>query len=237
MLIDTHCHFDMLPHPEEYIYQADMSGEILLGMTNLPSHFKLGLEHVIGLKHVKLAIGFHPLLVKKNKSELPLFLEYLNDTQYVGEIGLDFSDEGYFSKDVQIKSLRVILSQLRTRNKIISIHSRRAERQTLDLLKEYQINNVIFHWYSGPIYLIKEIEDAGYYFSINESMTRTLSGRRIIKEISKERILTETDIPYNDECNITKALININMKEDQIKNNFYSLLSGAGHYCDEFCDF
>ena len=37
MIIDTHCHFDMMPHPEAYISAKEKAGDIVIGMTNLPS--------------------------------------------------------------------------------------------------------------------------------------------------------------------------------------------------------
>ena len=46
MIIDTHCHFDMMPNPEQYLKQQEVKKNISIGMTNLPSHFLLGYEHV-----------------------------------------------------------------------------------------------------------------------------------------------------------------------------------------------
>ena len=61
----------------------------------------------------------------------------------------------------------------------MSVHSRKAEKEVFELLQEYEIKNVIFHWYSGPLNLIDKIIDAGYYFSINEAMTVSISGRKL----------------------------------------------------------
>ena len=33
MIIDTHCHFDMMPNPELYIQNAEYKGNIIIGMT------------------------------------------------------------------------------------------------------------------------------------------------------------------------------------------------------------
>ena len=171
MIIDTHCHFDMMSQPEAYIRQKEQAGDIVIGMTNLPSHFEMGLPHVKRYKHIRLALGLHPLLASENKNELPLFDSLLDQTSYIGEIGLDFSKEGLSTKEDQISTLRKLLEKLEGRKKIISVHSRKAEKELFDLLCEYNINNVIFHWYSGPIDLIPSIISKGYYFSINEAMT------------------------------------------------------------------
>lgn len=225
MIIDTHCHFDMMSQPEAYIRQKEQAGDIVIGMTNLPSHFEMGLPHVKRYKHIRLALGLHPLLASENKNELPLFDSLLDQTSYIGEIGLDFSKEGLSTKEDQISTLRKLLEKLEGRKKIISVHSRKAEKELLDLLCEYNINNVIFHWYSGPIDLIPSIISKGYYFSINEAMTISKNGRTIIKEIPRSRILTESDAPFNNKVDIKEAQINMQITENEVKNNFMELLS------------
>ena len=225
MIIDTHCHFDMMSQPEAYIRQKEQAGDIVIGMTNLPSHFEMGLPHVKRYKHIRLALGLHPLLASENKNELPLFDSLLDQTSYIGEIGLDFSKEGLSTKEDQISTLRKLLEKLEGRKKIISVHSRKAEKELFDLLCEYNINNVIFHWYSGPIDLIPSIMSKGYYFSNNEAMTISKNGRTIIKEIPRSRILTESDAPFNNKVDIKEAQINMQITENEVKNNFMELLS------------
>lgn len=225
MIIDTHCHFDMMPHPEAYISAKEKAGDIVIGMTNLPSHFKIGQPYIKSYKHVRLALGLHPLLASESINDLALFNSLLNQTSYVGEIGLDFSKEGIATKNTQIMVFRNLLESLRGKKKIISVHSRKAEKVLFDLLCEYNIQNVIFHWYSGPVDLIPSIISKGYYFSINESMTKSKNGRAILEQIPRNRILTETDAPYNTKMDIKKTLANIQVAEEEIKDNFMTLLA------------
>lgn len=223
-MIDTHCHFDMMPNPEAYIRQKELAGDTVIGMTNLPSHFQMGFSHIMGYKHVRLALGMHPLLAAESKKEVPLFKRLVDQTSYIGEIGLDFSKEGIATKDEQVEVLRDLLSTIRGNKKIVSVHSRRAEKELLVLLNEYEINNVIFHWYSGSVDLIPDILDRGYYFSVNEAMCRSKNGRSVIERIPRERILTETDAPYNDWSNIRKVLEFLHMSEADVYENFGKLL-------------
>ena len=226
MIIDTHCHFDMMPNPERYLEEQEAMHNISIGMTNLPSHFAMGYKHVKSYRYSRLALGLHPLYASEKKSELRLFNQYVDKTSYIGEIGLDFSSEGRPTKEDQIVVLNQILHQLTGKNKIISVHSRKAEKVLIDMLCQYDILNVIFHWYSGPLELIPKIIDRGYYFSINESMTTTVNGRRIIDKIPVERILTETDAPYNKKNSIKNAIFNMGISEELICSNFKRLLSG-----------
>ena len=234
MIIDTHCHFDMMPQPEAYIKQKEKAGDIVIGMTNLPSYFQMGQPHLKGYKHIRLALGFHPLLAAESKNEVKLFNRLIYQTSYIGEIGLDFSREGFTTKDEQVAVLRDLLSAIRGKKKIVSVHSRRAEKELLSLLCEYQIENVIFHWYSGPVNLIPAILEQGYYFSVNEAMCLAKNGRAIIESIPRERVLTETDAPYNERCDIGKLLNvlagnwNIGRPEAEaaVERNFRTLLKG-----------
>ena len=224
-MIDVHCHFDMMPNPEAYVRQKEEMGDVVIGMTNLPSHFQMGQPYIMHYKHIRLGLGFHPLLAAENKNELPLFKRMVDETSYIGEIGLDFSREGYASKEEQITVLKEILTTLRGKRKIVSVHSRRAEKELLGLLGEYNIENVIFHWYSGSVSLIPAILERGYYFSINEAMTLSHSGESIIDKIPQDRILMETDAPYNSRCSIQNAMRNTGVTEALIKRNFDELIS------------
>ena len=177
-----------------------------------------------GYKHIRLALGLHPLLAAENKRELTLFKQLAGQTSYIGEIGLDFSREGLATKDDQISVLQELLAVFRGKKKIVSVHSRNAEIELLDMLCENEINNVIFHWYSGSVELVPKILAQGYYFSVNEAMCLSKNGRAIIETIPRERILTETDAPYNDRVNIREVLNQLNISEQDIYNNFKCLL-------------
>ena len=225
-MIDTHCHFDMMPKPETYIRQRELAGDIVIGMTNLPSHFQMGQPHLRWYKHIRLALGLHPLLAAESKSEVTLFKRLVNQTSYIGEIGLDFSKEGLANKDEQVAVLRELLSAIRGKKKIVSVHSRKAEKELLALLSEYEIENVVFHWYSGSVDLIPAILGRGYYFSVNEAMCLSMNGRAIIEKIPRDRVLTETDAPYNERTDIREVLKQLNMTEQEIYNNFKRLLVG-----------
>lgn len=226
MLIDTHCHFDMMPNPEVYISQKERTGDIVIGMTNLPSHFQMGQPHLKGYKHIRLALGIHPLLAADNKNQVALFKSLTDQTSYIGEVGLDFSREGIATKDEQVAVLRDVLSSIQGKKKIVSVHSRKAEKELLSLLCEYDIKNVIFHWYSGPIDIIPSILEKGFYFSVNEAMCLSKNDQSIVQSIPRDRILTETDAPYNEKADIKVVLSYLNLTEKDVYNNFRMLLKG-----------
>ncbi|WP_144605720.1 Qat anti-phage system TatD family nuclease QatD [Algoriphagus algorifonticola] len=201
-MLDTHCHIDLYTKPELILAECVKKGFPILSMTNLPSHFERGFPFFQNQNKVRQALGMHPLYAQYHKKEFPKFKSNLVKTSYIGEVGLDFSKDGIDTKDIQIQTFESILNIIGNQKKILSIHSRRAEEEVLNLLKKYKIKNAIFHWYSGRLNLIDEIVEEGYYFSVNPAMTKSMSGRKIISKIPKQFILTETDGPFIDEYNL-----------------------------------
>ena len=75
--------------------------------------------------------------------------------------------------------------------------------------------------------------DSDFYFSINSAMIKTRRGRKLISEIPKELILTETDFPYINNSSIDKVQEYLsttwNISKDKvdgiIDSNFKKLLN------------
>lgn len=238
-MIDTHCHIDLYPNPNEIIEDLIRNNNTILSMTNLPSHFEMGLPHFNSLKKIRVALGMHPLMALHHKKEFNLFVKNFNKTSYLGEVGLDFSAEGISTKEIQLETFSKILKLVSGQKKILSIHSRKAEKDVLELLIKNNIKYAIFHWYTGGLNLIKEISDAGFYFSINASMVKSNSGQKIISKIPQSLILTETDGPFilkdgksikpGDVQSVLVYLANewnisVESVEKKVKSNFSSLI-------------
>lgn len=195
-MIDVHCHLDLYPDPLVIAKECEKRNIYTIGVTNLPSHFEKGMNHLRAFKRVRLALGMHPLYAARHKNEFSLFSKYISHTSYIGEIGLDFSKEGFPTKSLQVESFEFVLKQLQSAPKIISLHSKGAEYEVLEFLNRYKQKLAIFHWYSGPLPIIDEIVQAGYMFSVNPAMVRSTKGQKIIRKIPLLHVLTETDGPF-----------------------------------------
>jgi len=209
MIIDTHCHIDLYPNPEKILQECVNANLTVISVTNLPSHFEMGYPHFKSQKRIRIALGMHPLFANLHEKEFKIFLKNISKTSYIGEIGLDFSKEGYSTKEIQIKTFTRILENIADQKKILSIHSRRAEKEVIELLDRYKIKSAIFHWYSGPLYLIDKITELGYYFSVNMAMTKSENGRKIIQRIPINKILTETDGPFTKNNDVISKPIDV----------------------------
>jgi len=246
-MIDTHCHLDLYPDPSQTAREARAGGVGIIAVTNLPSAFERAYPFIGQEKGFKLALGLHPLEAKKHKRELAAFARLCDKTYYIGEVGLDLSPEGYATRDTQMASFRFVLETLRGRPRFLTIHSRRAEREVLDCLKEFNQPPGVFHWYSGPLGVLDEAVELGHYFSINPAMIASPNGQRIITRLPSERILTESDGPFvtidgrpsipADISLVEKHLastwkVGDSEARQQLKRNFVRLrsaLGGLGH--------
>ena len=195
-MLDTHCHIDLYPDPLVVAKEVGRQKILTIAVTNLPSHFEIGQPHLRGFRQIRPALGLHPLMAEYHKKERENFKKMLLKTSYIGEVGLDFSREGWDTRDIQIESLRFVFNQIRDRPRFVSLHSRGAESTVLELLEEFNIKGAVFHWYSGPLTILERIVRSGHYFSVNPAMIRSKKGRNIINRIPPNRILTESDGPH-----------------------------------------
>jgi len=147
---------------------------------------------------IKPALGLHPQLAHQRSQELLLFEELINETRYIGEIGLDGSKEFRNYIDVQIKVFRKILQICAlSGGRILSIHSLGAANDVLDVLEAYpDSGKPILHWFSGNYQELKRAIDIGCWFSVGPAMLRTKKGREITSRMPRDKILTESDGPF-----------------------------------------
>lgn len=194
--IDFHVHMDFYSKSDEVIYNYEKNKIYSLFVTNLPEIYEVHLPKYNKFKFIRLALGYHPEMVDYYDFNKDIFNKYFATTNYIGEVGIDGSKKYLHNINTQIEIFDYICSRVSNKNKIMTIHSKKAEDIVLEKLKKYKIKYAIFHWYSGSTKLIKEIIDNGYYFSVNPSMLNTQKGKEILNNIPLERILFETDGPF-----------------------------------------
>ena len=117
----------------------------------------------------------------------------------IGEIGLDY----YWNKENKDLQRDIFLKQIEIANKLelpISIHTREAVYDTLDILKnKIKVkNNGIFHCCPLNVELIKEAIKLGFYISFSGNVTfkNSKNADKCIETVPKEKMLIETDSPY-----------------------------------------
>ncbi|MEO6324613.1 MAG: Qat anti-phage system TatD family nuclease QatD [Thermoanaerobaculia bacterium] len=196
-LLDVHCHIDLYPDYAAVIREAEHDRVFTVAVTNAPSVFERCRELLRDSRYLHAAVGLHPQLVAERHHETNLLLSLIDGTPYVGEVGLDFTDATATVRRLQQDVLSKILIRCAgVGGRVVSLHSRRAAAETIDLVATHRPGTPILHWYSGPLRLIERALDAGCYFSVNPAMVQSETGRRIIERLPRDRVLTETDGPF-----------------------------------------
>jgi TatD DNase family protein len=194
--VDTHCHLDRYPRPLDVLEQAHSAGVTVVAVTELPSSYQALAVKLGSRAGVVPALGLHPLRAGAASAlERSLFDRLLAHAPLVGEVGLDFSREGEGSRRVQIQVFESILAHSAVRSKVLTVHSRRAEAETIQRLVDAGVA-AILHWYSGPAKHIEPALAAGMFFSVNPAMLRSRTGRQVLALVPQDRLLIETDGPY-----------------------------------------
>lgn len=211
MLFDTHLHLDLFAEPKEIIKAIENQKSYSIAVTNLPQVF-INTKEICGdSKYVRPALGYHPELVYKFNNQFELFLALLDETRYVGEIGVDnlrkTVDDFNFQKIIFKKIINACAEK---KDKILTVHSRRAESEVISIIGNDFPGKIILHWYSGSISNLKKALSNGYYFSVNQAMINSKNGLNIIKNIPSERILLESDSPFIGVDKLSK----VPMKDD-----------------------
>jgi TatD DNase family protein len=197
-LIDFHCHLDLFPRPSEVIEAAERDGIYVLSVTTTPKAWRKTSALARGKKHIRTALGIHPQLAHERSSELPLFEHLLEETRYVGEIGLDGS-RGYGQHaEIQRRVFERILAVSRERGgKIFTVHSRAAADTVIDTLAKHDCTSTaVLHWFSGTLKQLDTAVGAGCWFSVGPAMLRSEKGKQLVLKMPRNRILTETDGPF-----------------------------------------
>ena len=195
-MIDTHCHVDLYETPEDVARECETTLVRAVAVTNLPSHYTLAVDHLGGYKHVRPALGLHPLVASKHSGELYKFVRLSRRAQLIGEIGLDFSKAGLPTRDVQERVFATIVRTIKDKPRFVTLHSRKAEDAVLSILKEASMYPVCFHWYSGSRANLIRLIDDGHFVSINPSMSASKKWQELILSVPRDRVLTETDGPH-----------------------------------------
>lgn len=193
---DLHIHLDLFPDLSKIITETIRFEIYSLAVTNHPKVFEK-LRSYISSKYIRVALGLHPELVYQYRQHIPMVWEMLDSTEYIGEVGLDYRIATVEDRRVQSTFLSELLGRCNDRGgKVISIHSRFAVNDVLNILGLYPNNKIILHWFCGSVNHMRKAVKLGCYFSINYAMLSAPGLLVMIKAIPQDRLLIESDAPF-----------------------------------------
>lgn len=211
-MIDSHCHL------ADEVYNADLPDVIerskqaglervmlILDAGNAKEEVQANAAHALW-PDIRAAVGVHPHQSGRYNgnalgavSDVREQIKRLPFVRAIGEIGLDYHYD-YSPRPVQQAVFRSQLRLARELKMPVVIHSREADRDTIDGLKTAGGPDVkgVLHCFTGSVELASAALDLGYYISFAGILTFSNSSelRHVAREVPLDRLLIETDSPY-----------------------------------------
>ena len=207
MLVDSHCHLDTTASKREIESLLQRAEEAGVGLIQTVctkiSEFNKIYQIAKTYENVFCSVGNHPLDLDTEgiiKDQQIIEISKRSKVSAIGETGLDY----FYCKSEWRKQQESFIQHIRAAQYTslpIIIHTRNAEKDTIEILKKYQklksFSGVI-HSFAGSDCFAQECLDMGLYLSASGIVTfkNARNIQKIFKGVPIERILIETDSPY-----------------------------------------
>jgi len=207
LYIDSHCHLDRLDLTDfdnnlDNVILSAQNAQVdqLLCVSVTLEDFPAMVEKTLHYPNVLLSCGTHPLNQSDNISQDELAALAVHERVIaVGETGLDY----FYAPETKALQLDSFIKHIRVAkqiNKPLIIHTRDAQEDTLNILREEQADTVggILHCFTESWAMAEQAIAMGFYISFSGIVTFKNASelREVAKKIPDDRILIETDSPY-----------------------------------------
>lgn len=200
--VDTHCHLDFDRFDEdreEVIQRAEEKLEFVVAAgCNYDKN-----ENVLELQEkypetVVANLGLHPTF-DSDFDQLEQIKDQIkeNNPAAIGEIGLDHhhvTDED--KRERQREIFEEMLELAEELEKPVVVHSREAEEETVEILKQYSLPETILHCFNGQPKLAEEAVAEGMTIGVTTQVLYSNRVQSIVERLDIEGIILETDAPF-----------------------------------------
>ena len=208
MIADSHCHLDYSNLYDELdlvVKRAEVNNvKYLLTICTTLKSFERIKEIISNYNNIYGTFGIHPHETNLHQNiDKNVIINYKKNNKKVigiGETGLDFY-YNHSDKNTQIKSFIQHIHAASELNIPIIVHSRNAEEETYDILKNEKKNlniKVLMHCFTGSSDFVKKLLDLNCYISVSGIITfkNSVNLANTISTVPIENLLVETDSPY-----------------------------------------
>ena len=207
-LFDSHCHFTDPGFDNCRDALADEIRAMGLTITDIGTDLKTSLAAADAANRWEFcyaAVGYHPAEVEGLTEETLaecLKLYSLPKVVAIGEIGLDYYWEDNPPRELQQHWFRRQLQEARRLGAPVCIHSRDADGDTMDILREEIFSKtpvkVLMHCYSGSAEMARQYVKLGAKISMAGPVTYKNARRNVevVEALDLSDLLIETDSPY-----------------------------------------
>ncbi len=206
MLTDSHAHLDdarFAADREALIQRAWDAGVrriLTIGNGTGPDDMGCGIPFAEAYDWIFTSVGVHPHDASKVEERHFEMMERLSKHPRVlaiGETGLDYHYDNS-PRDVQREVFRRQLEIAVRRQLPVIVHTREADEDTEQILREAGVSRGVLHCFTSSAGLARAALDLGFLISFSGIVTfpnaRELA--EIARAIPADRLLVETDCPY-----------------------------------------
>ena len=202
--------FDSHAHYEDGRFESDriellgsMPGRGVFAIINVGSCIRTSKASVClaeTFPFVYAAVGVHPHEADSFGEESLHYLKRMcahEKVVAIGEIGLDFHYD-FSPRETQRIVFKRQLELAKDLNAPVIVHSREATAEALAVLNESGVKRGVIHCFNGSLDIARRYIEMGYFIGIGGAVTFDNSKklREAVREIPAEKILIETDAPY-----------------------------------------
>lgn len=204
MLIDTHCHLDFpVFDPDRNLVIERAIGTGISYFINIGATIESSSRSCELAKEVPAvyaSVGVHPHEADNFDSRAENKLRELaksNKVVAIGETGLDYY-RNLSSRDSQRQAFIKQIRLAKELNLPLIIHSRQAEKEIIQILKDSMPLRAVIHCFAGDEDFLKECMESGFYISYTCNITykKAQNLRDMLKLTPLDRLMLETDAPY-----------------------------------------
>lgn len=201
MFIDIHSHLDLCKNIQQVIENAkEKKVKILTHGTTQESNRKI-LELKNKFSEIEIALGIYPtdalkLSEKEINSEIEFIKKNKNKITAIGEVGLDLKENTEETLEIQKENLKKFVNLARELNIPVVIHSRKAEKECIELLENLGYAKIIMHCFGGNMKLVDIIIKNNWYLTAPTNIKHSEHFQKIIEKTPIEQLFCETDSPF-----------------------------------------
>jgi TatD DNase family protein len=208
MLIDSHCHIDMLDLTDsEHGVQSLIADGKKLGVGHFLcvsvrlDEFQKMYELIEPYPEISASVGLHPNEIVSSEPSVETLVALANHDKIVaiGETGLDYYRTEADSKWQRDRFVTHIETARQTKLPLI-IHTRQARKDTIDVIHQENARDIggVMHCFTEDWEMAKKALDHNFYISFSGIVTfkNATELQDVAKKVPLDRMLVETDAPF-----------------------------------------
>ncbi|MBL7003488.1 MAG: TatD family hydrolase [Gammaproteobacteria bacterium] len=207
MFFDSHCHIDRIDLTQfensfdvlmQKIAEQEVTEMVCISV-NLEDYEKMQ-ALIKPYPNIYASVGVHPDYEDAKEPDVDILVNLSKDKNIVaiGETGLDYIQPSEY--EWQRDRFRVHIEAAKQAKLPLIVHTREAQKDTIDILKQHQAADVggVLHCFTEDWAMAKQAIELNFYISISGIVTfkQAKNVHEMAKQIPDDRLLIETDAPW-----------------------------------------